>query len=692
MSDIHVNTASIVQTGRALLSCLQPFTGEQSVGTVRMKAKSGRQFKLNRYTYLMPIIEGAQHWSWLFKVGRGPEADGSWIIGDVDVDVDVYSAIGGQRFNVTCGTSFVFDYLIAELDIDPAPYTIADFVGGQEPQDDFVCLHDAAVYETFDGPAVPLDLRRSLLSRFPAVLIAFIDLMPADGVTSAQTSSGGVNAGDGAKFYKINYAISIIVSRTDNDLNRRFQGMVLTDRLLAEFVDRHAAHDGEPFSNPGGVQIRQVLRESGPQDVYKKFFIYTLLVSVMTNVCRTERRGSDVFPPWLRTRVDIDHPQHPTLPNQGTLRIVDNMLLDMPEQPDLTLDGTFVRLSAATYWDGAMLVEYVTNERRIIGGDLLLEPGAANVMGTRATDFTLWSTLSGASVAALTVSNPAGSPAAADVVTFGASNLSGVEDISRAAVVGQPVVFYVFAKATAVLADAFKVTMDDGVAEYESELFDVTTSWARYRIEFTPTATPVVLRIRNGLATAHAVAFWGAFYDPAARWGSEFMVGATKDTLTFLPGLPSDPHNTNRTPPVVITGKWRLKVRTLDYVVAELTGAGLSTAPVLATINDGSTNLLMITLVGAALTGGATLSIVTRGGGTVLTLTGVSWVPGDTLELLVDAAGQLELTGTQTHDGVYSFSRYDVDALPLVDRLVLGSDASGAKGAVPGFYSVEINV
>lgn len=691
MSDIQVNTASIVQAGRALMSCLQPFTGEQSFGKVRMKAKSGKQFRLRRYTYLMPIIDGAQHWSWLFKVNRGPEPDGSWLIGDVDVDVDVYSAIGGQRFNVTCGTSFVFDYLIQELDIDPAPYTVADFIGGQEPQDNFACLHDAAVYETFDGPAIPLDLRRSLLTRFPAVLVAFIDLMPADGVTSAQTSSGGVNAGDGTKFYKVNFAISLIVSRTDNDLNRRFQGMVMTDRLLAEFVDRHAAHDGEPLSNPGGVQIRQVIRESGPQDLYKKFFIYTLLVSVMTCVTRTERRW-DRFPPWLRTRVDIDHPQTPALPNQGSLNIVNNMLIDMPEQPDLTLDGTFTRASAATYWDGSMLVEYAANERRIIGGDLFIEPAVANVLGARSTDFTLWSLQSGATVAALVASNPAGSPAAADVLTFGASNLSGLEDIARAAVVGQPCIVYVFVKATAALADAFKLTVDDGVAEYESELFDVTTAWKQYRFEFTPTATPVILRILNGLGTAHSVAVWGAFYDPAARWGAEFAVSKAKDVLTFLPGLSTDPHNTNRTPAVLLDGSWLLKVRTPDYVDPELVGAGLASAPVLVSINDGSTNLLMLTLSGTPSSGGATFTLSTRGSGVVLTLTGMTWIPGDVLEFWLDAAGQLELVGTQTHDGLYSFSRYDVDALPLVDRLVLGSDASGAKGAVPGFYSVEINV
>lgn len=683
-----VNQALIAQTGRALLSCLQPFTGSPAFGKVRMKAKVGKEFRLNRYTYLMPIIDGAQHWSWLYKVDEGPEDDGSWLIGDTDVDVNVYSAIGGQRFNAISGTSFVFDYLIPELDLDPVPYAIADFVGGEEAQDSFVSFQDAAVYETFDGPVIPLDLHRSLLTRFPAAMVAFVDLTPADGVTSAQTRQGSVNAGEGAKFYKINYSVSVIVSRTDNDLSRRFQGMLLTDALLAEFVDRHAALDGEPISNPGGIQIRQVLRESGPQDLYKKFFIYTLLVSVMCAVNKTERR-QDRFRPWLRTAVNIDHPQTPALPNQGALRVVDNMVLDMSTMPDLTLDGTFTRASAASLWTG-VLTEYAADERRIDLGGLLLEPVVTNVLGARSTDFTLWTLLSGATVAAPSESNPAGSPISANVVSFGASTFSGLEDVARAASLGAPHVFYVFAKAAVALEGALVLTADDGVAEYESDPFDVSPTWSLLRFEFTPATASVTLRIRNALSTAHDVALWGAFYDPSAKWGAEYAVGKVKDVLTFLPELAGDPDNSNRTPSMVLRGRWTLVLRTLDYVPPELTGGGLASSPVLVSINDGSSDLLLIALQGTPSTGGASLTVYTRSHGLAFTQTGLNWTPGDTLRFMIDSQGELELDGTFSHDGVYAFPRYDVDALPG-DRMVLGSDASGAKGAVAGFYSVEID-
>jgi hypothetical protein len=130
-------------------------------------------------------------------------------------------------------------------------------------------------------------------------------------------------------------------------------------------------------------------------------------------------------------------------------------------------------------------------------------------------------------------------------------------------------------------------------------------------------------------------------------------------------------------------------LETLHYVPPDLTGTGLDFAPVVVSVNDGLTDLLMITLMGTPASAGATLTLVTRAGN-VLSFEGVEWIPGDLIVFGIDARGELTLSGTSTHDGVYSFPRYDGHANMGADRLVFGSDASGIRKAVPGLFSVVI--
>jgi hypothetical protein len=634
---------------------------------------------------MMPIKDGALFTQWLFKVGKGPEPDGSWVIGDSDVDIDLYSAIGGQRFNLCLGTEFGFDYVIPELDLSQIPFAPAEFVGGQQPALDVGSFLDVGIYETFDGPSIPLDVRRSLLQQFPGALISFIDMTPADGITSAQTRMGSVNAGTGTKFYKINYSISIIVSKTDGDLSRRFQGMVLTDQVLAELIDLHACPDGEGLSNPGGIQIRQVFRENGPQDVYKKFFIFTVLVSVMTSITRADNRK---FLPWLRTSFVVDNPPPHQAPSvQETIRVAGPIEVDMSSTPDITLDGTFVRASAATYWDGTTLQEWASGVRRVAYGMLLLEPAIPS-LGASALDFGTWTAINGSTVDSDATSNPAGSPDDADLILFplsGALELSGI-----ASTVGQPHTFSIFVRGLIAAADAITLEVDDGISLFTSNPFDVSADWKRISFEVTPNATSVDLRVKNNIGV-QTVALWGAQFSNSARWLAEFASASKpKDVLTFYPpfAYPMGPSNT---PVEVLNGEWTLRFKTLESVSPDLIGTGLSIAPALVSVNNGATDLLLVTLVGTPDTGGAMLVLYLRGMGAVLTLSNIYWQPGAILEFKFNALGEFAISGTDSHDGVRSISRYDSAALPASDRLVLGSDAGGTRGAVPGFYSIVID-
>jgi hypothetical protein len=682
-----MRNSTIVRTGRALLCTLQPFTGERAVGVLRMRAVPGKQFTVPRFTYVFPVLNGSAHAAWLFKVDVGPEEDESWIIrGDRDTLVHVYSAIGGSRYNIPKDTTFVFDYVIPEL--DGSLVSDGDFTGGQNHQEEFSSLHDAVAYETFDGPLIDLDNRRSGLTHFPSAVVAFMDLTPADGVTVAQTQGGSVNAGTGSKFYKINYMISVVASRVDGDVSRRLQASLLVDDILSELVDLHMTNDGEPISNPGGIQIRQVIRDNGTQEIYKKFFIFSMLISVMTAITRTERR---VFVPWLRTKMSIDHPQTPELPNQGTIRVVDSVVIDMSDHPDMTLDGTFVRASSATYWDDHLLTVYPAGERRIVGGRLLLEPDVENALGSAATDFTDWTPYSGAEVSESSTRNPAGyvGPDGGVYTVEFAPGGGGIVLPGNETAIGVPHVFTVFVRSDVALPDAIVLVSFDGVAEEET-IVSIDTEWMLVRHEFNPTTTSVTLRIENALDEAHIIAVWGASFDVHARWGAEFARDKASDVLTFLPyGSDDDPPNPNRTPYEVLKGKWTVQLQTLDYVPPDLTGTGLAFAPVVVSVNDGSTDLMSISMLGTPAIGGATIMLATRGGN-VLSFDSVEWIPGDLITFGIDATGELTLSGTSTHDGVYSFPRYDGHAVMGADRMVFGSDASGMRRAVPGLFSVVI--
>jgi len=664
--------STIVQCGQAILCALGRLTGQIASGQMRMRALPGKQFILDRYDVWVGVPGSAQEPSWLFKVGEGPNEDGSWIIGDSDVLVDVYSNIGGKRFNLDVGARLIPQLPIDELDLSSnfAPNVLIAFEGGQDPQGDYGWLRDMALYETFDGPLVHEDVRRSPIKQFPALLVAFQDLMP---VWGGATTSGS------DRFYNMTYSLSVIVSKSESDHRRRHQGLLALDDICRELLNLNSAPDGDLISNPNGLIIKQAVRESGPQDIYKKFYIYTLFVVAQRALTRNEHRE---FVPWLRTRMDIDHPQHPPLPNQGTLEVVDNMLIRMNSgQIDISLDGTFTRSSVATYWDSRLrfLLSYPLDTRRIINGALLIEPTLIGALGNDSSDFDVWTELNGAVVGARSESNPAGNSNQAYVVTFAADEESALELPAQVVTPNKPIVFYVFVKATGL--ESFRLVVDDGVAAQESLDLSVDDAWQRLRFECTPLSSPVTLRIQNATdGAARSLVLWGATFDDDARWGPEYVaVAKSEDRLEFT---------TAETPAQMIDGAWKLKLRTLPYVPPDLTGAGQGLPLALVSLGDGATDLLLLTLVGTPDSGGARFAISTRAGGEVFALDGVSWKPGSLITLRIEAVGVLAIDGTSNVDGEYTFPGYASQA-SVDDHLRFGGDTTGTRGGVPGFYTVE---
>lgn len=689
-----MNPATVVRIGRAIMSAIQPLTGERAVGQLRMQAKPGETALVPQYTYFTPRISGDNHPSWYFKTGRSSADDGVWTVDDSgDVLVDVYSNLGGVRFNLAKDTPFVPELPIEGLDLQLPPRANEDFTGGQDPIDQVGALRDVSFYESFDGPALSKDIERSQLRYFPALLLAFDEFMPADGVSIAQVNQAAVSAGAGTRLFKVGYSLSIIVSREHSEHIRRHEGLLIADQIMAELNAREAAPDGETISQPSGLMLRQLIRETGPQELYQKFFVYTLFVSAMVAIERTERRK---YAPWLRTVMDVQR-RPDAVPastaQQEAFTLVDNMIIDMtPKRLDLALDGVFTRGSTATLFRESRLHSYVAHGRRTLDSEVgvYLEPQVGNALGNAAQDFALWTLGNGALLASDAISDPT-EVGLADIVTFPAGVL--VPSISLAAQpasTGQAIVYSIFARAvTSTGKTRLKLGLFDGLSEIISGEYDLDSNWRRIRWKVTPQSNLVTLRVvRQSSGSGQQIALWGAAFDTTRVWGPEYTYTTKlKDQLRFGK-LPTGAQDSQLDTPVeVFRGKWTL-VWSNDVVPCTLVGTGLGTTKLASLGNGVLADLFTLELVGTPGSGGAMLVARTRGAGVVITLNGLTWKLATKLSFTVDSKGMLTVKGTDAHDGDYPFARYDLDADLTTDYLVIGDNAAGTSNPTPGFFAV----
>jgi hypothetical protein len=313
--------SAIVDTARNLMAVLQPATGDRASGPVTLTA-SGGDVSVPRNTFAMPIINGHRRPDLLLRVGEGPNADESWTVTSGGTAVTFISNIGGVRHNIPINTRISFDPALAGL-ISTLPTTDSAFTGGTDPTA-FGTIKDMVIYENLDGPNFQLDLRRSNVTRFPCVLVTWMNTEPADGTTISQTDRATRSNRFGV-LYRDEFALAVLCSKDQSDHSRRHEGLEIIDTMTRLLTDRQSV-DSCSFSNPGGVQIRQVLRDITPEDNAQKLYIYTLILSTERNLQQLDSR---VYSDWLLAVIDIEKPQDPALPNQGDITIVDDMEIDM---------------------------------------------------------------------------------------------------------------------------------------------------------------------------------------------------------------------------------------------------------------------------------------------------------------------------------------------------------------------------
>ena len=285
----------IASIGRSLMAVCQPLTGSRATGVVTIATTAG-DYALPCGTWLWPVINGQAVTSMNYRVGPGPEADGSWVITPAGVDVNVFSNIGGDRHNVDTGTPFVFtppSGVIASAAANGA------FVGGTNASG-FGSLRDIVAFDNTVTPGDGLDLNRSQLRRFPGMVVTWMGSEPADGSTASQAMQR-MRTNRNTALYREIYLLSIIVERHEAVDHREEEGLYLLDVVSNYLCDRHSVDDFH-FSNPSGVQIMRRWRVPIDTTRHKRTAVFNLQVGVMAAI---QGRDDRVFSPWELSRIDV---------------------------------------------------------------------------------------------------------------------------------------------------------------------------------------------------------------------------------------------------------------------------------------------------------------------------------------------------------------------------------------------------
>lgn len=308
--------SSIINVGRAIMACAQQLTGTRSTGSILITA-SGDDVTVPRNRYLLPVIGGRRRPDLAVKAAAGPNSDYSWTVTSSGTSVSALSNIGGRRMNYPDGTVFAFDPPLSGI---ASAVAGGAFTGGADLTT-FGALRDFVMYETVIGPNRGLDAFRANVMAFPAAMLAWVDDEPYDGSSSDMTNRQS-RAGTRKSIYKATFQIVVFSERTEDDHARRSEGLEALDQLASLLVDRQAI-DGEPFSNPSGLQIRRRWRETGRQDIYQRFYVYGLLVSAMVTLQRAV--SSSGYSAWNTSVIDVSKRDE----GETDFPLIDDMTVDM---------------------------------------------------------------------------------------------------------------------------------------------------------------------------------------------------------------------------------------------------------------------------------------------------------------------------------------------------------------------------
>jgi hypothetical protein len=272
-------------------------TGVRGTGSISVTADAGGSDKvLSPNTYLLPVVDGQLRDDLVFKVAPNPAtlaADGTggdWTVAPGSVaSVLVKSNIGGVRHNLAEGTLMRFNpphedfEAAATLD---ATITDASDVGQ--------LVKSAAFFEDIDATNPEQDIFAAKLGEYPAIMLAWQDSEPAEGMT-AGLRQGASRGARKVRFTRESFVLYVIAGRLMSDAARRQDGLLIMQGITRLLTDAQQNQDGEQLSTiGGGVEVNQRSRFRRG----KQHYIYALRLRVNQTMVPIDTR---TFNRWITT-------------------------------------------------------------------------------------------------------------------------------------------------------------------------------------------------------------------------------------------------------------------------------------------------------------------------------------------------------------------------------------------------------
>lgn len=301
------------------MALLQPLTGERSTGTATVKADPGPTAVLPPNTYAVPIVGGDMRFTSLLRVAVNPAAEAGWTVDTIGTPVALTSLVGGIDVNLPAGTEIRWWPTVPGIEAKSVLAT--PLVGGTKAVG-IGALAQVVLFEQLraDLSRASEDLFKSLVSRFPAAVLVWEGLGPADGSTVSPLDQGGARVGRGIKLYAYQWDLFVVTSRDDSDSARREEGLALVEEIIEHIQDKQIV-DGVPFSSPTGIQIVDCRRWL----VATSFYVYLIRFATVSSV---KARDPRTWNPWLITKLDVTTPE-PASPLPGPLPLVVNNRIPM---------------------------------------------------------------------------------------------------------------------------------------------------------------------------------------------------------------------------------------------------------------------------------------------------------------------------------------------------------------------------
>ena len=261
----------------AILSVLQPLTGDRSAGSVTARA-TGADVVVEKNTYLVAAPaapsggKGQLDYTLLFKTTAETTVTSS------GTPVPVVSVLGGARQNLPAGTPLAWYPPVDGLNL-LATVTNAGITGARAPDG----LEAVQQIVCFESVVSGQDFFRAGAGKLPALVVCW------------EGANDGEKAGIAHTIRDYRFRIFVGVDRLDSQNPRRNAGLAILDALAELLLDRSSV-DGEVFSAPpcaGGAAGR--LR----WDPANLMYYFDLKTS-----WSTRRRDAREKVPWTMTRIE----------------------------------------------------------------------------------------------------------------------------------------------------------------------------------------------------------------------------------------------------------------------------------------------------------------------------------------------------------------------------------------------------